>query len=246
MPALIQLKFITEKPVEEVQGSHLHALFFNLLPSDVAERVHAMDKKPFSIWLESLQEKEISLIASLLEDELLPSVVYGYYMQCRDIHIKGTPLKPKKPQGLREIKSETYEELLQGKLYRRVNYEFLTPCTFNRYRRDYPLPDPQLVFEGLLKRWNAFSERALPEDEIRKRILREVSMAELQISTQTVELSEGVKVRGFVGRVSFLFHSEEVSTLLSPLVRFSVYSGVGRKTAMGLGRVMLGFKKGLT
>lgn len=245
MPTLLRLKFITEHPIEKVYCSQLHGLFFNLLPPDIAEELHAKNKKPFSLWLESLREKEMSLIVSILKDDLLPSVAYCYYMPRKGIYLGDIPLQSKKPQGLTQIKSQTYEELLHGRLYRKVSYTFLTPCTFNRYRKDYPLPDPQLVFESLLKKWNAFSEKTLPEEEIRERILKEVSVAELQVSTQTAELSKEVKMRGFVGKVRFFFHSEEVSSTLSPLVRFSVYSGIGRKTTMGLGRVVLSTKNRL-
>lgn len=235
---LVRLKFLVEKPVGQVYGSHLHGLFFGMLPDEVSKKLHAESKKPFSLWLEEIRDKEISLLVGLLQDSLFPALVHGYYFPREVIHLKDSELKPKKPYGLRQLRSQSYEELLQAGPYKKFSLQFLTPCTFNRYGRDYPLPEPQLVFENLLKRWNAFSHIPLPEENIKELLLRYVSLSELEISTQLVEVSKNANLRGFVGRVTFHFHTQEVSELLSPLVGFALYAGVGRKTTMGLGRVV--------
>lgn len=237
MPSIVRLTFRLERSPMGVYPSQLHGLFFNLLPQQVAERVHKHNKKPFSLWLENIEGERLKLEAGLLEDGLLPPLLRGYYFPERELKLAGVALGPIKPNGLKELKAQTYEELLKGKVYKRISLEFIKPTSFNRYRMDYPLPEPSLVFESLLKRWNAFASEKLSEEGFIESVLRYVAVENLEGRTETVELSEGIKLRGFVGSMSLVVKEQKVAQVLSPLCRFSAYAGVGRKTTMDMGRV---------
>ncbi|MCS7308406.1 MAG: hypothetical protein NZ526_07655, partial [Aquificaceae bacterium] len=105
MPVLVRLRFLTEKPIGQVYGSHLHGVFFSMLPEEVGKELHAKNKKPFSLWLEEVKEREVSLVVGILEDSLFPALVHGYYFPREAIYLNGSELKPKKPYGLKQLKA---------------------------------------------------------------------------------------------------------------------------------------------
>jgi CRISPR-associated endoribonuclease Cas6 len=66
-----------------------------------------------------------------------------------------------------------YADLVQrctlrgGPAPRAVTLRFSSPTLFRNDGRDQPLPAPELVFGGLLRKWNAFAPIALPEEALR-------------------------------------------------------------------------------
>ncbi|MCS7306986.1 MAG: CRISPR system precrRNA processing endoribonuclease RAMP protein Cas6 [Aquificaceae bacterium] len=213
MLVIVRLRSLVEEPIGQVYGSHLLGVFFIILPDEVCGEL----QKP-------------------LEDSIFPVLVYVYYFPHEAVYFNRLELKPKKPYRLRQLKSQSYEETLQVKSYKKFSIQRLTACTFNSYGRDCPPLEPNSVSVSSLKRWNTFSQHP-SEEELRERFLRDVSLWELMINTELFEVSKDVCLRVFLGKVTFSFHTPEASVFLSHLVGFALYSGNGRKTTMGLGRV---------
>lgn len=124
---------------------------------------------------------------------------------------------------------------------RRVNLHFASPTVFRSGGANVPLPLPGLVFESLVRRWNAFAPLQIPL-EIRRFADEAMVIARYHLRTERVafgEEGERGAYPGFVGTCSyaFLVHDRYWLGLIHLLAAFAFYAGVGARTTMGLGQV---------
>ncbi len=238
MPALLRIRFALSKEVDGITPSEVHGLFFRLLPKDVVEKIHDLKKKPFSLWILLAQGRSLELRVGVLDDEFLPTIFYGYYTTDEELYLKDAKVFPIKPNGIKQEKVKSYEELLQTKARKSLCFEFLKPTCFNRYGLDYPLPDAVFVFKNLLLRWKAYAKEPLwDEENFEEALLRNVAIKELEITLSTSRIAEDLFLKGFSGKVCYAIKDQELAKVLWTLARFAEFSGVGRKTTMDMGMV---------
>ena len=103
-----------------------------------------------------------------------------------------------------------------------------------------PLPLPRLVFEGLVRRWNAVAPIALPTDVVR--YAEEcLVISRYRLHTERVSFGEQAgrgAYPGFVGHCAYAFRVKDRywMGLIHTLAAFTFYAGVGKGTAMGMGQ----------
>ncbi|MEO0241412.1 MAG: CRISPR system precrRNA processing endoribonuclease RAMP protein Cas6 [candidate division WOR-3 bacterium] len=247
----IYLKLDLPKKKEEVviQPDVLHGFFFSLLSSHLAGELHKPSRyKPFSIWapnlfkfnlaVENQEENIVPVTISLLKDDLFPVIVNQLYEAQKKLF-----LGPYKVSLIKEsygiIKNDlylSYEEILQTEPKPYLSFLFLTPTTFKKGAITYPLPDPKVVFKGLIKKWNRFSPHRIPVD-LRSAIEEKLYIVFAKIRTHKISLSLGGFLIGFTGRVLYggKTLTQEELKWINILGTFSNFSGIGKKTTMNFG-----------
>ncbi|MFF7976832.1 CRISPR system precrRNA processing endoribonuclease RAMP protein Cas6 [Streptomyces sp. NPDC007905] len=131
-----------------------------------------------------------------------------------------------------------YEALLSAPAARRAELTFLSPTLFTRSGRWIPLPDPELVYQSLLRRWNQYAPAPIAETVV-KELLDAVVLTAHDILSQPVALPRGNRV-GFTGQAALALlggTSPEAAAAFSALTRFAAVAGVGAQTTHGLGYV---------
>lgn len=137
-----------------------------------------------------------------------------------------------------------YSDLAASRLFgespatRSVGFHFLTPTGFRREGRNIPLPLPGHIFGSLLDRWERFAPFALHPDT--RRYAEEcLLVSRYHLQTATVQ-GEGREV-GFTGTASFWSTRGDQFWLrnLHTLAAFAELAGIGQKTAMGMGHVLM-------
>jgi CRISPR-associated endoribonuclease Cas6 len=111
---------------------------------------------------------------------------------------------------------------------------------------DYPVPDPSLIFKSLLRKWNTFSPESLKFKNIPIKLLSEnLQIGGLWIKTEKKIVLRTGKLTGFTGRVFINARTSNQNLLkaINTLSLFSEFSGVGRKTTMGFGKVIFNSKE---
>ena len=120
---------------------------------------------------------------------------------------------------------------------RRIAFQWASPTAFRSNGRDLPLPIPELVFGGLLERWNAASPAAFPP-EARRYAAECLGVTRYDLQTRTAQMKEGAQRVGAVGQVSFTTFSYDRYWMgvLHALAGFSLYAGVGAGVSHGMGQ----------
>ncbi|WP_026731169.1 CRISPR-associated endoribonuclease Cas6 [Fischerella sp. PCC 9605] len=128
----------------------------------------------------------------------------------------------------------TYEQLYEqaNQSDRTLQFTFATPVAFRQGGYDTVMPIRECVFNSLLNRWNKYSGiefTNIPIDAIYPSFFN--------IHTEVVSNYES-KFIGCVGEISYriLGNVEPIAIKqINTLANFALYTGVGRKTTMGMG-----------
>jgi len=115
-----------------------------------------------------------------------------------------------------------------------IELNFLSPTSFKQSRGIQPFPLPELVFCSLLRRWNAFA----PEELNFPAVEWEGLVSAYELKTYALKMEGGSEI-GTQGWVRYRFPNLEQAKLATVLAHFAFFSGVGRKTSMGMGQTQL-------
>ncbi|KHG64412.1 CRISPR-associated protein Cas6 [Thermus sp. 2.9] len=210
--------------------------FFYGLVREVAPEVHEQGENPFALGFGG-KEGAYWARVSFLKEELYAR------LSPRLFALEGEAVRLGKPFHVRAVLQEghpwagvtTYPRLFQNPLGPDLPLRFHSPTLFRRKGVHYPMPEPKLVVESLLRRLEAFGPLQAP-DGVREALLERTTVRWLE--GRTLKAETEVDAVGFVGRV--VYHlpraKEEELAWLWALGRFAFFAGVGTKTALGYGR----------
>jgi CRISPR-associated endoribonuclease Cas6 len=180
---------------------------------------------------------------SLLDDTLFSKLTqlwlnlnpnHPWHLGPGDLHITsilGTP-QSTQPWANAISYAQFYEQASESD--RQIEFSFSTPTAFRQSQHDCALPTRDLVFNSLIKRWNQYSGIELP-----KTLIEPIFPSFFNIHTEMVADSRS-KFIGCVGAMNFRLLGDVDSLTIkqiNALADFALYSGVGRKTTMGMGMV---------
>ncbi|SFC97279.1 CRISPR system precrRNA processing endoribonuclease RAMP protein Cas6 [Streptomyces aidingensis] len=134
-----------------------------------------------------------------------------------------------------------YELLRHAPPAERAILRFRSVTYFSRRGHWYPLPDPGLVYGGLIRRWNLHAPpQALITEEDGKRFLPLLALSAHDIASAPVDLGPSAGRIGFTGTAAFRLVGPATGTdrrLLSALTLYATAAGIGAQTTHGLGTV---------
>jgi len=249
MPIKTKVYLYPEKPISSkiLNPEAVHGVFFSTISEKLAEELHKPSRtKPFSLWFPQFFKGEktlekIYLEISFLKEELFPQFLSSYVLENKEISLNGVKLKKVFNPNIKEEYVKSYKAIFESaKGENTIVLDFMTPTTFKRGDFDHPLPDPKLVFKSLIRKWIKFSDYPLDLD-LREIVENKIFVSGAWIKTVKVDLGKNAKITGFTGRVVFYVDCEDKKILkwLNALAYFGEFSGIGRKTTMGFGKVRL-------
>lgn len=182
-------------------------------------------------------------LSALLAERLLPQLPETIVLAGATLHLAGatTDAQQHPWAGQTTMQELLRQHTLQDQPEPRVALHFASPTVFRSQEMMLPLPLPRLVFEGLVRRWNAAAPIALPA-EVNRFAEECLLISRHRIRTERVvfgEEGERGAFPGFVGSVTYAFRVKDRywMGLIHLLAAFSLYAGVGQRTTMGLGQV---------
>jgi CRISPR-associated endoribonuclease Cas6 len=143
--------------------------------------------------------------------------------------IQGTP-QSIQPWANASTYAQLYEEASDRNSS--INLSFSTPTAFRQGQYDTTLPTRESVFNSLLSRWNKYSGI-----ELNQIAIESIFPSFVNIHTEILADSRS-KFIGIIGEVNYkiLGAIEPIQIKqINALADFALYSGVGRKTTMGMG-----------
>jgi CRISPR-associated endoribonuclease Cas6 len=178
---------------------------------------------------------------SLLDDTLFSKLTqlwlnlnpqHPWHLGPADLHITsilGTP-QSTQPWANAIAYTQLYQQASESD--RQIDFAFCTPTAFRQSNYDCALPTRELVFNSLINRWNQYSGIEFP-----KTLIEHIFPSFFDIHTEMVADSRS-KFIGCVGAMHFRILGDVepvVIKQINALADFALYSGVGRKTTMGMG-----------
>jgi CRISPR-associated endoribonuclease Cas6 len=147
------------------------------------------------------------------------------------ISVLGTP-QSTQPWANYTSYAQLYEEASEEEC--QIDLTFYTPTAFRQSQFDCALPTRENVFNSLRRRWNQYSGIEFSES-----LLEPIFPSFFDIRTELVADSRS-KFIGCVGMINFRILGDVEPLIIkqiNTLANFTLYSGIGRKTPMGMGMV---------
>ena len=257
----LKLSSLDSAPVARPNGYHVYTLLLFLLRRvnpRLAQRLHEMNgPKPFTTSLlpgrglprhgQALSPRsgDLWLRFTILEDEAFSSLVESVWslgqeqpLELGDGRYRCTLLATTPVQSPWAC-CTPFESLLEDAPDDpRATLRFLSLTTFRSSgHRNVLFPDPSLVFGSLLARWNAFAPMRLDSSSYTPAFSR-IRPVYYRLRTGAMGFGSYEEL-GFQGTCAYALDAAEPPELrraVQALSLFAFYSGVGVKTAMGMGQ----------
>jgi CRISPR-associated endoribonuclease Cas6 len=222
----------------------LHANFFRWLEASDQALARTLDAsqgiKPFTTSPLFVTREWASFRITLLQESLLERLENGIRAR-PEVDVLGQILPIL--VGDLSIMVADYELMLTNATTetRQAVLEFRTPMSCRSDGMDYPLPDPELVFDSYRKRWNTFAPQHLFISESWLDWLRaSVAVSRFDLKTEPIRFPDGLQI-GCVGRVRYLvlepgLGDREAVAVFNCLADYACFCGTGRKTTQGMGQ----------
>lgn len=123
---------------------------------------------------------------------------------------------------------------------RAITIRFASPTAFSLGKRRFALfPEPELVWDSLLRVWNNCAPAIL---QIEKEAMRDFIKSHVMVSDSSLHITTLYypthPQKGFVGTCCYRVRAKgKEAAQLAALAEFARYAGVGSKTTMGMGQV---------
>lgn len=142
-----------------------------------------------------------------------------------------------------EVVQTTYDSLISKNYLTKeknnyITINFKTPTAFKSYGQYIFYPDISLIYKSIIRKYNEFSrDYEIDDDEILNFIVENTKVIDYKLKSTRFHLA-GNKIPSFIGNVRIKIIGPETNkNLINLLLNFGEYSGVGIKTALGMGAI---------
>ena len=229
-----------ERCLNSNQGSLMQGMMMQKIRPAYAELLHRSELKPYSQYLRNGTNGNVWILQTLTPDaaeeiwnkaEL--RTLSQFCLEHRDVNVQVTE---------RKFEHLSEEELLEQTFFhtcpRKAVIHFVTPAAFKSNGSYLNYPTIRRIFQSLLNKFNAVSSSSsLDMDLVLDDIEKNVIATGYRLKSTYFNL-EGIKVPSFLGSLAlFTKGPQQMVNLIYMLLQFGTYSGVGIKTAMGMGGI---------
>ena len=241
MLARLEMKLEKADGISYQMSSAFHGALMELFPKEYGEKLHLSKLHPYTQHLE-FREGDWYWIVTALNEETADQIIGKVLMPLSEITIKKHHLclkiqdKMYKELSDRELAFSFYQE--QSSPF--ISIHFITPTTFKQNGKYLNYPDIRCIYTNLMNKYDASNtEESMKDEETLEQLVESTSIFRYDLKSIWFSL-ESVKIPAFIGKVTFrLRGSQTMINFANLLFRFSTYSGIGIKTALGMGAVRI-------
>lgn len=229
--------------IKKEYAYYLYAALLEEASEEFSQQVHENTITPISHFIDLKENKvtwNITLFSHAIEElnEIILSKKQWHIKKDNTVltvlHIEQSRV------GIETFYKQGKELAKQGKV---IKLEFVTPTAFKSAGVYQNMPTVRLLVQSLVQRWNGvFLNDPIEEEENITTLALGLRSKEYQLRTVDYGLKKQ-KIRGFQGRMVLENHMcDSEKELVYALFVFAQYSGIGIKTALGMGGVKNGEK----
>ena len=219
-------------------GSLLHGMLMETLPQPWPQQMHSEGLRPLSQWVEVKSPTQFIWHIGVLDDELgnaVESILQpGKQFFSSHLNAQITVETVTKTQMTPSVYMSSFfltEEPCPG-----VYITFFTPTTHKSQRQYAIFPSVELIAKNLCSRFCAMApDFALADPEALEQVIAHTRITRYRLESSRYSL-EGSWITGYTGRLELRFEGPDpLKRLAGILFSFAEWSGVGIKTALGMG-----------
>ena len=237
---ILTLDCDTDKKLSSQMSSVFQGILMGVIKPEYAEELHSQQRHPYSHHIYYKENKIYWTISTFTREAykniIMPFLdidIKEFYSEYHNISFKIID---------RNIKTIEYQELLEQEYFkdkgRSIEIDFLTPTSFKSNGRYMNYPTIRWIFQSLMNKYDANGRNEqMMDEETLELIEKQVSITQYNLRSTQFHL-EGTKIPAFLGTIRIYVRSNQsVVNLIHYLLKFGEYSGVGIKSAIGMGAI---------
>ena len=227
-------------------GSIMQGVLMERIDHDYATYLHKQNLRPYSQYIFFSKKQHcliwrISTLNQQAHDEIiLPLLNLPYSVFLRQKQINLTTIN-------KEIIYENTYEKLAKKYFslsnnpeetKIIDFNFITSTAFNSQGKYIIFPEIHFLLSNLLNRWNYLSNTDFLNDKtVLANLQQHLYVADYKLNMRPFSL-EGIRIPAFVGTYNIgIQPNPTAQKIFAMLSEFAMLSGIGIKTAIGMGAV---------
>lgn len=229
------------------QSSNLQGVLMEQIDNIYAEQLHQQGLNPYSQHIEQ-NGNDIVWVVNTLNKEAYQNMIFpllaGEFQEFQ-IEKKNLPVRIARKDLVIVNKQDLLEEFYQKPADKLLHIQFLTPTAFKQQGRYVIMPDLRLIYQSLMNKYSASSDdMEMYDEETLEQMVACSDIVQYRLKSCFFPM-EGAKIPAWKGEITIrIFGTDTLARYVRFLVRFGQYSGVGIKTAMGMGAIRLKSKEG--
>lgn len=224
-------------------GSVMHGALMEFITAETKEWLHEYSRRPFSQYVfydrqENLVKWRIGSLCNEARERILnplSQLQSELYLKQKGFSLQVSNISWVEETNYNDIMDRFLGEDIQ---YRKIKWEFISPTAFKNEGTYTFMPELGLIYNNLLRRWNTFSDaEKIDYPELVESLVSHSQLVQYRLSSLKFGL-EKTQVPAFKGEiVVHVKSSPMIKRIIALLVTYSNFSGVGIKTALGMGGV---------
>lgn len=242
MLAELKIKIETDsKELSYYQSSNMQGVLMEYLDPSYAAYLHKQGFNPYSQHLE-LGEENYWVIKTVektaYEQIILPLLDDGF--QGFEIKKKNIPVQIRSKEVKVREKRELLDKFYSSECSHFLNLEFLTPTSFKKEGHYVIIPDLNLIFQSMMNKYSAScTDMEMYDEDVLEELVKNSTIVNYKLNSTYFQM-EGIRIPSFRGKIGIkISGTDTIAKYARFLAEFGEYSGVGIKTAMGMGAVKL-------
>lgn len=218
--------------------SLLHGYIMENINADFAEKMHISELRPFSMSLSRNLDKKWIWRVNTLTDEAGKNIITmladkeKIYLSHKDLTLDILNYS---------VSRTDYDKLFENNYLtanasKYISFELITPTAFKSNGRYINYPDLKLIFMSIINKYDKNSaSTSILDDNLIEELASNVTISKYNLRSTYFSL-EGTKIPSYMGSMTIKINSNPTTvSLINMLTDFAQYSGVGIKTALGMG-----------
>ena len=224
------------------RSSLLHGVIMEQISEAYAEEMHRDGLKPFSQSIQKVDNKMVWQVNCLTKTayENIISPLMSDKFKTFELKHNGTTFAITEKTETTATTQDLIDQYYLGECDRNVTVLFQTPTAFRQQGQYVFYPDLSLIYRSLMNRFDSFEENSsVQSEETLEQLVEYSQITGYHLRSHSFSL-EGVRIPSFTGRINLRIHGPaQLVNLIHMLLHYGEYSGVGIKTAIGMGKLQI-------
>lgn len=238
----IPLKMPEHTRIHPAMGSIFHGALMDVIAPTSAELYHHMTLRPYSqvVYWDETKHCPLWRIGTLTDEAyerlVIPlEKVPALWLKQKQYEVSLGPMQLLRQTSFEDLAAQFVKD---DSAPAGAEWQCLSIMSFKQEGRYVILPDIRLIYQSLLQRWNTFSDTVkLEQDDLLEQLTSHCRLTKYQLRSKVFSVN-GSQIYGCEGWQRFSFFGYDMLKRLQGLLTsLAPFSGVGVKTALGMGAV---------
>lgn len=220
----------------------LQSILMSHINQEYAESMHASGLHPYSQSLEIVEGKNVWNICATNEEayhQIINPVMSEEFKEFFMEH-DGIKVMVQEKNLTTITKSEMTEKYYFEDASRYVEIGITTPAAFKSQNKYIFYPELRLIYQSLMNKYEAASvDESLKSQELLEQLVLQTEVVQYNLRSCYYSVGK-IKIPAFMGKMKLKINGPQTLVNFANLLfRFGEYSGLGIKSAMGMGNMKI-------